>query len=81
MRLFVKRHGIYDVSGGDMSVELPEGSTLTDLMTALVSIDGCDLAEKSGLETMYVRGRDLIGPDSVLYDGDRITILTPLRGG
>ena len=81
MKIFVKRHGLYEISKSALTVELPEGAALCRLISELALIDGCNPAEKSDIETLYLRDQNLIKPETVLYDGDTLTVLTPLRDG
>jgi len=81
MKLFVKRHGIYLKAKTSLVVDLPDGATLNELISALNIIDGSDKAERANLDTIYIRKKKLIQHDTVLNEGDQIIELTPLREG
>ena len=81
MVVHIKRHGIHEISAGNLSFELAEGATVQDLVNAYVRYDGMDMAAVSGIPSMFLRNGALITPDTELHDQDRITVITPLGNG
>ncbi len=81
MILTIRRFGIHELVRSEMTVVLPEGSTLKELIDICNMTDGEDLAQISQLQPLFIRQGTMITTDAVLYDGDMITLLTPLGGG
>lgn len=81
--------------GAEQEVDMPEGSTLADLLQKLIADSGEEFRcrifseDSQGSEVvrkdirLLINGRDYIfvkGLDSLLEDGDRVSIM-PLMGG
>lgn len=81
MTVFIKRHGIHEISANNLCLELEEGSTVQDLVKAYIHYDGIDLAGVSGIPSLFLRDGDMIALDTTLHDQDRITVITPLGNG
>ena len=81
MVVFIKRHGIHEISASNLSFELAEGSTVQDLVNAYIRYDGMDLAGVTGIPSLFLRNGKLIPIDTELRDQDRITLITPLGNG
>ncbi len=89
MRVLIKAYPPYDkvLGGREKEVDLPEGATIRDLVRLVNANEYfTDLTEAQTNEDMYravmpQRGNALLSLDDRLFDGDRITIFPPIRGG
>jgi len=68
-----------------LDIELPEGSRLVDLIKAVSERTNPVLYERyiNGhyIFVTLVNDKPVLSPDTVLKDGDRVTLVTPEMGG
>ncbi|MEZ0394255.1 MAG: MoaD/ThiS family protein [Desulfurococcaceae archaeon] len=68
-----------------VEVELPEGSTLDDLIKAVAEKTNPKLYARYSqghfVFVTYVNDRPVLSPGHVLSDGDRVVLVTPEMGG
>ena len=67
------------MGGAELDVELPDGSTVADLITRLRARD--EAASVLPVEPAVALNRSYCASDAVLSDGDEVALIPPVAGG
>ena len=67
------------MGGSELDVELPDGSTVADLITSLRARD--EASSILPVEPAVALNRTYCASDAVLADGDEVALIPPVAGG
>jgi molybdopterin converting factor subunit 1 len=80
MKVNVKLFGHYrDIAGDDLTLELPEGSTVRSAAQALVG--GNDRLKLLETHCRAAVNYDYSPSETILHDGDEVAFIPPMSGG
>lgn len=67
------------LGGGREPIDLEDGGTVRDVVEVLESRP--EWSRVRGLPLTFAVNEEIVGPDHLLRDGDRVALLTPFSGG